>query len=168
MCACLRERKFGNYLGNLLIIPEIRTLFRKNNKKVQDFEHYAMRGELLLMRNFEPGKIPLPLFLLYSGFLTIVDYTIKKVIQLNYPNLEIRKLLTDELPSELIGNDDEGKSRLKNALERNDTERLVYLLNKINFEDDLLSPSSVRRDTVEFTCTKTINSQKFGIGRCGL
>jgi hypothetical protein len=156
MCACLREREFGNYKGDYQIIPKIRELLRENNKTMQDFEYCSLERKYLKNANFQTGQVSLKSFLLCNGFLTIVDYNKgSDTVYLSYPNREIRNQLDNELSKELIGEDDEGKSRLMNALEQNDMERLVYLLNEHNFRDDLLS-QSLRRDTAEFTRTKTI------------
>jgi len=109
-----------------------------------------MKSKLVGKRNLEAGKIPIDLFLLCNGILTVVDYNEKReMIYVGYPNEEMKETLEEEIP-ELMGEDKKGHTRLHTSLMENNMGKFVHLLSQYIFKD---ISGTVDVDLTEFMAT---------------
>jgi hypothetical protein len=99
-CQCLSDRKFDSYAVNSELLTAIRKKFIEAQVGVEHFKFFKMRrSELKVSYNRIEMNIPLHLYLLCNGYLTIQGYDKEKEeITLGFPNNEIEESIKNVLP----------------------------------------------------------------------
>ena len=157
-CQCLSSGDLYGYAVNTELLNEIRKKMIEEKVGVEHFKYYTMkRSELKASYNRISDNIPLHLYLLCNGYLTIRKYDNKTdEIILGFPNNEIEQSVRNVLPRKdsVLKRNGTYKSTLEIYLEENNLARFVDSINDGAFRE--LSHTLRTQPMTEYTATNRI------------
>jgi hypothetical protein len=156
LCECLRDYDLHNYLPRTAAYEEVVERMIQQNITVDEYKFYEIDAEYLRSDfKFQYMKeIPLPIFMLCNGLLTISRrFSKDKKIVLTYPSWEVEERLQtfrDYYAHVSESSNQTMASRLRKALDLKDVETFVGYLNTHAF------PRRRSKTSEEFSPTRSI------------